>query len=95
MSLSDSVRMALKKAGKNHTDLIRIWGNSKSAMSNKFRLERWSGDDLLRVAEFTGGRLAFIYSDGQQILIDPEPVKKTRPDPTLGNGPGSGEPEQN
>ena len=70
MSLSDSVRMALKKARKNQTDLIRIWGNSKSAMSNKFRLERWSGNDLIRVAKFTGGKLAFIYPDGQQILIE-------------------------
>ena len=70
MSLSDSVRMALKKARKNQTDLIRIWGNSKSAMSNKFRLERWSGNDLIRVARFTGGKLAFIYPDGQQILIE-------------------------
>ena len=70
MSLSDSVRMALKKARKNQTDLIRIWGNSKSAMSNKCRLERWSGNDLIRVAKFTGGKLAFIYPDGQQILIE-------------------------
>ena len=70
MSLSDSVRMALKKARKNQTDLIRLWGNSKSAMSNKFRLERWSGNDLIRVARFTGGKLAFIYPDGQQILIE-------------------------
>ena len=70
MSLSDSVRMALKKARKNQTDLIRIWGNSKFAMSNKFRLERWSGNDLIRVAKFTGGKLAFIYPDGQQILIE-------------------------
>ena len=70
MSLSDSVRMALKKARKNQTDLIRIWGNSKSAMSNKFRLERWSGNDLIRVAKFTGSKLAFIYPDGQQILIE-------------------------
>ena len=77
MSLSDSVRMALKKARKNQTDLIRIWGNSKSAMSNKFRLERWSGQDLLRVAEFTGGRLAFIYPDGQQILIEAPDTEET------------------
>ena len=70
MSLSESVRMALKKARKNQTDLIRIWGNSKSAMSNKFRLERWSGNDLIRVAKFTDGKLAFIYPDGQQILIE-------------------------
>ena len=45
MSLSDSVRMALKKARKNQTDLIRV-------------------------AKFTGGKLAFIYPDGQQILIE-------------------------
>jgi len=71
MSLSDSVRMALKKARKSHLDLCGIWGNTPQAMSNKFRLERWSGEDLLRVAEFTGGKLAFIYPDGQQILIEP------------------------
>ena len=71
MSLSDSVRMALKKARKSHQDLCGIWGNTPQAMSNKFRLERWSGQDLLRVAEFTGGKLAFIYPDGTQIPIDP------------------------
>ena len=71
MSLSDSVRMALKKARKSHLDLCGLWGNTPQAMSNKFRLERWSGQDLLRVAEFTGGKLAFIYPDGQQILIEP------------------------
>ena len=77
MSLSDSVRMALKKARKNQTDLIRIWGNSKSAMSNKFRLERWSGNDLVRVARFTGGKLALIYPDGQQILIETPETEET------------------
>ena len=71
MNISDGVRMALKKAGKSHLDLCRIWGNTPQAMSNKFRLERWSGNDLVRVARFTGGKLAFIYPDGQQILIDP------------------------
>ena len=70
MSLSDSVRMALKKARKSHLDLCGIWGNTPQAMSNKFRLERWSGQDLLRVAEFTGGKLAFIYPDGTQIPIE-------------------------
>ena len=76
MSLSDSVRMALKKARKSHLDLCGIWGNTPQAMSNKFRLERWSGQDLLRVADFTGCRLSFIFPDGQQILIDP-PEEKT------------------
>ena len=76
MTLSEAVHMALKKTGKNHLDLSRLWGNTPQAMSNKFRLERWSGQDLLRVADFTGCRLSFIFPDGQQILIDP-PEEKT------------------
>ena len=70
MSVSDAVRMSLKKARKSQLDLSRLWGNTPQAMSNKFRLERWTGAELARIAAFTGGKLAFIYPDGQQILID-------------------------
>ena len=77
MTLSEAVHVALKKAGKNHQDLTRLWGNTPQAMSNKFRLERWSGQDLLRVADFTGCRLALIFPDGQEIRIDtPEKEEK-------------------
>lgn len=34
-------------------------------------LERWSATDLARIAAITGGKLAFVFPDGQQILIDP------------------------
>lgn len=77
MSVSVSVRMALKKARKRQIDLGTYWGMSAQVVSNKFHLERWTGEELAQVAAFTGGKLAFIYPDGQQILIeapvDPEP----------------------
>ena len=70
MSVSDSVRMALNKGSKSQTDLSKFWGTSQQAISNKIRLERWTGEELARVAEYTGGKLAFIYPDGTQIIIN-------------------------
>ena len=72
MSVSDNVRMALNKAGISQTELAKQWGTTPQAIYNKLNLERWSAADLIRIAEMTGGRLAFIYPDGQQILIGPQ-----------------------
>ena len=71
MTVSDSVRMALTKAGISQTELAKIWGTSRQAIYNKLNLERWSAKDLARIAEITGGKLNFVYPDGQQIPIDP------------------------
>jgi len=76
MTVSDSVRMALTKAGISQTKLAEIWGTSPQAIYNKLNLERWSAKDLARIAEITGGRLNLDYPDGQQIPIDP-PSEKT------------------
>ena len=76
MSVSDSVRMALTKAGISQTELAKIWGTTPQAIYNKLNLERWSSKDLARIAKITGGRLAFVYPDGQQIFID-APEKET------------------
>ena len=70
MSISNSVRMALNKAGKKQIDLAGLYGCSKQAMSTKFSRESWFGKDLDKVAKFTGGRLAFVYPDGQVIYIE-------------------------
>ena len=70
MTVSDSVRMALTKAGISQTKLAEIWGTSPQAIYNKLNLERWSAKDLARIAEITGGKLNFDYPDGQQIPID-------------------------
>ena len=70
MPVSDNVRMALNKAGISQTELAKLWGTTPQAIYNKLNLERWSAADLVRIADLTGGRLAFVYPDGQQILID-------------------------
>lgn len=70
MSISSSVRMALNKAGKKQIDLAGLYGCSKQAMSTKFSRESWFGKDLDKVAKFTGGKLAFVYPDGQVIYIE-------------------------
>lgn len=76
MSISNSVKMALAKAGKRQIDLAGLYGWSKQSMSTKFSRESWFGKDLARVAEFTGGRLAFVYPDGQIIYIDHDEPEK-------------------
>ena len=70
MSVSASVREALTKARKRQMDLCTVWDTSPQVISNKFRLERWTGEELARIADFTGGRLAFVFPDGQQIFIN-------------------------
>ena len=82
MSASDAVRMAIAKAGIKQTELSKIWGTSPQAIYNKLNLERWTARDLAQIAKITGGKLAFVYPDGQEILIQasetgdaPEPEK--------------------
>lgn len=78
MAVSKAVRMALKRAGKQNRDLAQLWGYTINAVSNKFSWERWTGKELSEVAELTGGRLAFIYPDGTQIMIVREDPKATK-----------------
>ena len=56
-------------AKKRQKDLAALWETSPQVITNKFRLERWNGEELARVAALTGGKLAFVYPDGQQIFI--------------------------
>ena len=71
MSVSTSARMALAKGNKKQTELAEMLGFQRQAVNLKLAKERWTGTELARIAEFTGGKLAFIYPDGQQILIEP------------------------
>ena len=78
MSASDAVRMAIAKAGIKQTELSKIWGTSPQAIYNKLNLERWTARDLAQIAKITGGRLAFIYPDGQEILIQTTETEETQ-----------------
>ena len=81
MSVSTAVRMALAKGNKKQIELAEFLGIQRQAVNLKLAKERWPGAELARIAAFTGGKLACIYPDGQQILIelsdDPEnPAEK-------------------
>ena len=76
--ISDSVSMALQKAGKRQKDLAERWGKTKQSMSMKFVNDSFFGDDLVDIAKFTGGKLAFIYPDGTVINIDVDPDMSKR-----------------
>jgi len=70
VSVSKAVRMALTKGNKRQTDLVKALGLSSSqSVFLKLQKERWTGTDLAKVAELTGGKLAFFYPDGTEIRI--------------------------
>ena len=44
--------------------------SSKQSLSNKFTHERWSADDLAKIAKLCGCKLAFVLPNGERIVID-------------------------
>lgn len=68
--ISKSVKAALLEADKKQLDLGAMLDMSKQTMSNKMVLDRWKGEDLLKVAELTGSRLAFVFPNGKIIEIE-------------------------
>ena len=70
--ISKSVKAALLQADKKQLDLAAVLDMSKQTMSNKMALDRWKGEDLLKVAELTGSRLAFVFPNGKVIEIENE-----------------------
>ena len=75
MSISDKVKGLLALGGKKQIELASAFGMNKQVMSNKMARGSWSGNDLAKVAEFCGCKLAFVLPDGQQIIITPEEKK--------------------
>ena len=58
--------------GMTQAALAKSWGVSAQAINNKFYRDSWTAEDLMKVAEITGGKLAILYPDGQKILILPD-----------------------
>ncbi len=70
MNTSAAVRAVITNAGIKQGDLAGPLDlSSVQAVSNKFRLNRWTAQDLATVADLTGCKLAFIYPDGEQVII--------------------------
>ncbi len=70
MSVSKSVKAALLEADMKQLELAEAFGMSKQTMSNKMAMDRWSGKDLVKVAELTGCKLAFVLPNGKTIEIE-------------------------
>lgn len=70
MSISNQIRALLNLTGKKQIDLQEALGmGSKQSLNNKFSRDSWSAEDLIRVAQATGCKLAFIFPDGERILL--------------------------
>lgn len=70
MNISNSIKALLSLSGKRQIDLLGILDiASRQSLSNKFSGDRWSASDLVKIADFTGSKLAFILPDGERVVI--------------------------
>lgn len=73
MAISKKVKALLLEMDKKQSDLMEVLGmSSKQSLSNKFTNERWSAEDLVKIADYCGCKLAFILPSGERITIDIE-----------------------
>lgn len=71
MNISDSVTVLLRMCGMRQIDLLRSLNMSSSqSLSNKFCGNRWSGTDLVNVANATGTKLSFRLPDGKYLDLN-------------------------
>lgn len=75
MSVSTKVKALLNLSGKDHAGLAEYLGISKQALSNKFYRDSFSAADLVKVADYTGSNLSFLFSDGNKVVIDSDDIK--------------------
>lgn len=71
MSVSNTIKALLYMKEKKQTELASHFGMNPQSMANKMSRESFSAKDLIKIAEFTGCRLAFVMDDGQNLYLDP------------------------
>lgn len=77
MAISKNVKSLLAQVDKKQYDLLNVLDiKSKQSLSNKFSHERWSADDLVKIAEFCGCKLAFVLPNGERIVLESEECTK-------------------
>lgn len=78
MAVADKVRAVLALEGRKNTELAAYFGMTPQSMNNKLSRDSFSTKDLIKVADFVGGRVAIVLSNGQMIYFDSE--SETGPD---------------
>lgn len=73
MAVSKKIKALLVEADKKQSDLLEVLDiTSKQSLSNKFTHERWSADDLIKIADYCDCKLAFMLPNGERIVINPD-----------------------
>ena len=77
MSITSKIKSVLQIAGKKQTDLADSMNMVKQTLNNKMTRDSWSASDLIKVAELTGSKLAFVFPDGTQVNFSIEEAHET------------------
>lgn len=71
MSVSAKIKALLTLQGRKQAGLMDALGmSSKQSLSNKFTNNRWSAEDLIKVAKYAGCQLAFVLPNGERIILE-------------------------
>lgn len=70
MAVSNKVKAILAICNKKQVELAQYFDMGKQSMNNKMARDSWSAKDLIKVAEFTGCKVAFVLPDGQHIFLE-------------------------
>lgn len=91
MSVTNSIRALLNMKGFRQCDLLPVFEMANvQSLSNKFRGERWSAVDLVKIAEFCGAKLVFVLPNGERVLISADPPAAPAPGAADEEGTGGG-----
>lgn len=75
MSVSDKVKAAIYLSGKSKTELAKYLGISIQSLSNKLSRGSFSAEDLIKIADFTGSKLLFEFTDNQKITLSKKDIR--------------------
>lgn len=70
MSLSNKIKAFLKLRGVKAKDYsIKLNLSSPSVLDNKYRRQSFTAQDLIKLADLTGTRLAFIDTNDKPVIV--------------------------
>lgn len=73
--VTDKIKALLALSGKKNMELAGFFKMTPQSMNNKMTGNRYSADDLIRIASFTNCRVCFLLEDGQHIFLDEDDMR--------------------
>lgn len=75
--VKDKIKALVKMFGKDNQDCANLFGMSYASFTNKLNQRGFKTEELIKLAELTGTKLAFIdENDKPLIKFDIEDIKK-------------------